>query len=214
MPAQGEVPSNVNEPLADRLSSEISADQELEQPTVDQVMEEKPEEALNEEAPESDILNLRMKEGDKLNYKGHTIEMVDILVGLELELKVDGKKLLMHDTGTKELINNIRLTYVNAFDYNKDNAVNMRLEPFTLGPDEYLIDKGGIVTINGYRVKLSDVRFDDTNKIGYVSVDTPETTINVARIVEGKTGTVGNATVTAVETFYQYQPYAVLKIIV
>ena len=90
----------------------------------------------------------------------------------------------------------------------------MRIEPFVLGPNEYLLEQGQTVAVNGYDVKLSDVRFDESTVLGYAYMYSPEEMMSVVRILEGKTEDVGNATVTVLEAFYRYQPYAHVKIVV
>ncbi|MBI4153745.1 hypothetical protein HY501_00255, partial [Candidatus Woesearchaeota archaeon] len=215
--AEGSLADDADQPTVEEIEAELDDEVPLEDDMIDGIMEENVEEEIpEEEAPAaSDILNFRMKEGDVVEYNGHSIKMIDILVGQTLELLADGEKVLVHSTGASELVGgDVRVTYVNAFDYNKDNAVNMRLEPFKLREDEYLLKKDESLEVDGYRLKLIDVRFDNKVGDGYIYIDTSEVVISTIRIPEGKTDKVGDATVTAVETFYQYKPYAILKIIV
>lgn len=152
----------------------------------------------------------KLTRGDSVTVDGKKFTLVDFSIfatKLEINVNVDGQDWALYETGKPQIFNGLSITAVSIDRF--QTYVILKIEPFNLGPDEYIVKYRQDYTIQGKVVQLFDVQ---DNNGALVKVDDLENVL----IVPGDTKQVGGLKITDVEYFYRdltTERYAILKIV-
>lgn len=208
-PAEAEEPA-AEEPaplVPEEPAAEVPA--EAEEPAAETPAEEAPEEPA---APVSDEQTFEVGIGDKVTYKGTTFTVEDIEnVGNEMYLRFDADAytLKLANLRKPEILNSVEYELLDNTDYQKTHKVMLRLKPFKLGENEYLVEVRKPITVSGKLFTLGEVKYDSTGgESAYFNAGNYQYWVKL-----GETVRVNGLSVSLLRAFYKQRQYAVLKIV-
>ncbi|MFH0798357.1 MAG: hypothetical protein V1906_03025 [Candidatus Woesearchaeota archaeon] len=174
------------------------------------------EEPVAETSPtleEPNVLTVVVKKGDVVDYKKHKLTIDDIGSGTYILFNVDGYKSKFYQSKTSEIVNDLRVSYVQSF-FNVNSSIQLTLEEFKTGDKEYLLDKGETVKIGNHTLRLDNVKIDVTLPAGCVAWFSLANEIGETyRIEPGKSKQIQEMKVTVKEAFWRAGNfYAYVKI--
>ncbi len=162
---------------------------------------------------EPDILTVVVKKGDVVEYKKHKLTIDEIGSGTYILFNVDGYKSKFYQSKTSEIVNDIRVSYIQSF-FNVNSSIQLTLEEFKTGEKEYLLDKGETAKFGNHTLKLDNIKLDVTLPSGCVAWFSLVNEMGeVYRIESGKTKQIQEMKVTVKEAFWRAGNfYAYIKI--
>lgn len=151
-------------------------------------------------------------QGDKITVGGKTLTLVDFSIFqgmLDTVVDVDGVTRDIYETNKPEIINGLRVTPINVDRL--QTQVTLDVRPFTLGPDEYLLEMNAGQVILGKTLVLREVQDDNG-----ILVELTELEKGNVFVMPGDTKQIDGVKITNVESFYRSghgERYAVVKVV-
>lgn len=141
-----------------------------------------------------------VKKGDSFTFGKNTIKVKDIQSSTYVILDVNGETIVFDETRTSDIIGDMLLTYADS-NFNKDQTITFKADPFVLKENEYLLNYKDKVTVNGDTIKLENFEYDTGFKIDAIWVSATSDS-SVAKIREGQELKVGLVKVKALKVKY------------
>src|SRR3989338_7363537 len=141
-----------------------------------------------------------VKKGDTFTFGKNTIKVKEIQSSTYVILDVNGETIVFDETRTSDIIGDMLLIYADS-NFNKDQTITFRAEPFALKTNEYLLKYKDKVTVNGDNIKLENFEYDTGFKIDAIWVSATSDS-SVAKIREGQELKIGLVKVKALKIKY------------
>lgn len=163
---------------------------------------EKPVETLPPVVEEPKVVQNEfvVKKGDTFTFGKNTIKVKEIQSSTYVILDVNGETIVFDETKTSDIIGDMLLTYADS-NFNKDQTITFKADPFVLKENEYLLNYKDKVTVNGDTIKLENFEYDTGFKIDAIWVSATSDS-SVAKIREGQELKVGLVKVKALKVKY------------
>ncbi|MBU2637455.1 MAG: hypothetical protein KJ955_00610 [Nanoarchaeota archaeon] len=198
-------------PLVEEPAVEAPAEEAVEEPA-EEAVEEAPAEPVVETPAPSDEQTFEVGKGDSVTYKDTTFTVEDIRnVGNEMYIRFDADAYTLKLSGISkpEILNSVEYEIIDNTDYQTKSKVMLRLKPFVLGENEYLLEKSGTLTVGEKLFTLGEVKYDSSAGVSaYFNAGNYQYWVKL-----GSTVTVNGLSVTLLRAFYKQRQYAVLKIV-
>ena len=141
-----------------------------------------------------------VKKGDTFTFGKNTVKVKEIQSSTYVILDVNGETIVFDETRTSDIIGDMLLIYADS-NFNKDQTITFRAEPFALKTNEYLLKYKDKVTVNGDNIKLENFEYDTGFKIDAIWVSATSDS-SVAKIREGQELKIGLVKVKALKIKY------------
>ncbi|MFH1637388.1 MAG: hypothetical protein ABIB71_03115 [Candidatus Woesearchaeota archaeon] len=166
--SEAEQPTAPVEEVADEAEEVIEEVEEAEE-AIEEVEEaaesEEAEEALEEEPEEVEEEGIyNVKKGDIVEFDGKTIEFTAASRSNGLYFNVDGYRSNVQETSKHEIVQGIKVTYVSATDFMKDQTLKVKIEKLKLAENEYLVEQNSNKNIEGVIFLLDQINLDSNSK--------------------------------------------------
>ncbi|RME54869.1 hypothetical protein D6777_02385 [Candidatus Woesearchaeota archaeon] len=147
-----------------------------------------------------------------VTFKGKSIEMTKYFDATFIEFKVGNTLSRFRETKRSEIVEGLRVTYLRSL-YTSNGSIEVQVEEFNLGPNEYLLNKKEYASVNGHQVRLDSIKYDSTIADGVAWVSLVNEAGSSIRIKRGETKNLDDLKVTLIEPFWlSGKEYAHLKI--
>jgi len=174
------------------------------------------EEIVKEEVPteelEPDKVTAYLKLNEPFIFKGRSIVMTRYFDGTFIEFNVDGIESKFRETRKSEIVNGLRLTYERSL-YTTNGSIEVTIEEFKLGPDEYLLNKKETIEVNNHTLRLDSIKFDSRAREGVAWFSFAQETGSGFRVRKGETKKNNGLKITLIEPFWRSgKEYAHIKV--
>ena len=209
-----DIPGFVDAPEeVEEIEEEGIPDETLEEVEETEEETEETEEEVEEAVEQNEKVTIELKLNEPYVYDGKTITILSHRDGTSLEFSVDNFQSKFRESRTSEIINNLRITYEQSF-YTKRGTVQISIEPFVLGENEYLLTKREKVQVGTHNVVLNSIEFDSRIGGGIVSLSLSNEDGYISNLKRGETKKLGDELeVTLIQAYWRSMLYyAHLKI--
>jgi hypothetical protein len=187
---------NLEEPL------EVEETEEVIEEETEEVVEEETEEAIEEEIIQEDKVTIRLELNKPYNFKGKIVTLTEHREATFIEFNVDGIQSRFIESRKSEIVNGLRVKYERSY-YSKDGTVEVTLEEFKLGNNEYLLDKKATLKVKNHTLSLSDIKFDEKIWDGVVWFSLSGETAPIIYLKPGETKPLKDLSITLIEPFWR-----------
>jgi len=204
------IPDETDEEEVDTTPTDDTTDTTPEPIPYEPTVVEEPE----EEKPGDNPPYYVFLEGESKNVLGSNFEVVTISTSPFAETLINGKRYVIKDTKAEEIINDLRISIQEYyFDHEAtemgDYAI-FKIEKLVLEENQYLVDKGGLVTVGDRDFKLDDVKSDGWIEYSVYKTGTSDGYQGKASLA--KDATTYGVTVQPVKTYWRMYQYAIVEL--
>ncbi len=181
-------------------------------------VEQKPIEIPVQEEPKAELPKeikneFIVRKGDSFNFGDYKVNVKDIQSSTFVVLDVNGETITFTETRTFDIIGKLKLTYANS-NFSRDSTITLKAEDFKLKDGEQMVKYRDTVTSYGETVKIDSITYDEGFKEDaiWVSLVNNPADSNTHKILEGKSLSLGNVTISAIKVSTNERQYAHISI--